>query len=104
MNQAGIDHYHKVIDAVIARNITPVVTIFHWDMPQWLQDIGGVTNPIFVDYFVAYADVVFKEYGSKVSTTDSFYKLRLFDSPFAGQEIYYCQRALQLLHHFLWFW
>ena len=45
-----------------------MVTIFHWDMPCWLQDLGGLTNPLFVDYFRAYADVLFKNFGSKVKT------------------------------------
>lgn len=67
VNQKGIDYYHKVIDEVIALGIEPIVTIFHWDLPQWLQDLGGLPNPIFIDYFVAYADVLFKEYGHKVS-------------------------------------
>lgn len=69
VNQAGIDHYHKVIDALIAKKIEPVVTIFHWDMPQWLSDLGGATNPIFIDYYVAYADVLFNAFGDKVRMT-----------------------------------
>lgn len=66
MNQAGLDYYHKLIDALIARKIEPIVTIFHFDLPQWLQDLGGVTNPIFAEYLKAYADVLFNAFGHKV--------------------------------------
>lgn len=47
-------------------NIEPLVTMYHWDLPQYIQDIGGWTNPIIVDYFTAYADVLFEQFGSRV--------------------------------------
>lgn len=66
VNQKGIDYYQKLIDGCLERGIEPIVTIFHWDLPQYLQNLGGLTNPIFVDYFVAYADVLFNAFGDKV--------------------------------------
>lgn len=45
-----------------------MVTLFHWDIPRWLQDLGGLTNPIFVDHFRYFADVLFKNFGSRVKT------------------------------------
>lgn len=45
-----------------------MVTLFHWDIPRWLQDLGGLTNPIFVDHFKAFADIMFQNFGSKVKT------------------------------------
>ncbi|KAK3933253.1 Lactase-phlorizin hydrolase [Frankliniella fusca] len=65
-NQAGIDYYHNVIDECISNGITPMITIFHWDLPQPLQDFGGWPNEVIVDYFVEYSDFVFSEYGEKV--------------------------------------
>ena len=41
VNQTGIDHYHKVIDYCLKQGIEPWVTIYHWDLPQALQDLGG---------------------------------------------------------------
>lgn len=67
MNEKAVDYYQKIIDGLIARGVEPIVTIFHWDLPQWLQDLGGLTNPIFVDYYVAYANVLFKTFGDKVN-------------------------------------
>ena len=45
-----------------------MITIFHWDIPRWLQNIGGLTNPLFVDYFEVFANVLFENFGSKVDT------------------------------------
>lgn len=43
-----------------------MVTLFHWDIPRWLQDIGGIASPLFVDHFKNFADVCFKSFGSRV--------------------------------------
>ncbi|XP_052128312.1 myrosinase 1 [Frankliniella occidentalis] len=66
VNAPGVKYYHDVIDECLANGITPMITIFHWDLPQPLQDLGGWTNEVVVNYFVDYAEFVFKEYGSKV--------------------------------------
>ena len=41
MNHEGLNYYNKLIDALIKNNIKPMVVLFHWDTPQYLQDIGG---------------------------------------------------------------
>lgn len=64
INHKGIEYYRKIIDELIANDIEPIVTIFHWDLPH--QDLGGLTNPIFVDYYEAYVDVLFNAFGDKV--------------------------------------
>lgn len=67
VNQAGIDFYHRVIDKLIACNIEPIVTIYHWDLPAYLQsEYGGWISRNIINDFVNYAELLFKEYGSKV--------------------------------------
>ncbi|XP_029040200.2 myrosinase 1 [Osmia bicornis bicornis] len=62
----GIQYYHKVIDDLLANNIEPMVTLYHWDHPQILEDAGGWTNSEMVEWFADYARVVFKEFAPKI--------------------------------------
>ncbi len=66
-NQAGIDFYHRLIDAIIAQGMEPIVTMYHFDLPQALAERGGWANPQTVDAFVRFADILFREYGEKVT-------------------------------------
>ncbi|ONK60285.1 uncharacterized protein A4U43_C08F16530 [Asparagus officinalis] len=67
VNQAGIDHYNKLINALLAKGIEPYVTLYHWDHPQSLQDRynGWAHRQIIKDYSV-YAETCFKEFGDRV--------------------------------------
>ncbi|PSN32005.1 Myrosinase 1 [Blattella germanica] len=66
INQAGIDYYNNVIDELIANDIEPLATMYHWDLPQALQDLGGWPNPIMADYFVDYARILYENFGDRV--------------------------------------
>lgn len=68
VNQAGIAYYNKLIDALLANGIEPIVTLFHFDVPQTIQNLGGFTNDVIVDYFEAYANLVFSLFGDRVKT------------------------------------
>ncbi|KAJ9579870.1 hypothetical protein L9F63_004472, partial [Diploptera punctata] len=65
VNQLGIDYYDKFINELLNNGIQPVVTIFHWDLPQALQDLGGLASKFFVDIFVDYARLLFAKYGDR---------------------------------------
>lgn len=66
VNPLGIQYYRNLIDELVKYNITPMVSIYHWDLPQKLQDIGGWTNAHIVDYYTDYANVLFKNFADKV--------------------------------------
>lgn len=65
-NQEGIDFYHRVIDSCLEKNIQPWVTLYHWDLPQVLEDKGGWTNRDVIGWFSEYAELCTKTYGDKV--------------------------------------
>ena len=65
-NQAGIDFYDKFINDLKAAGVEPVVTLYHWDLPQGLHDRGGWASRETVDAFVRYADVVSSALGDRV--------------------------------------
>jgi beta-glucosidase len=58
-NQKGLDFYKRLIDGVVERGIRPAVTLFHWDLPQALQDAGGWPSRDTAERFADYADIVF---------------------------------------------
>lgn len=66
VNQAGIDHYNDVINTCLEYNIEPLVTMFHFDMPDALDKRGSWSNPESVDWFVNFAKVMFENFGDRV--------------------------------------
>ena len=65
-NPKGIAFYHNLIDACLSRNIEPIVTMYHFDLPAALEDKGGWANRDCVDAFLEFSRLLFEEYGSKV--------------------------------------
>ena len=66
INPRGLDFYDKLVDALLAANITPFVTLYHWDLPQALQDQGGWTNRETANAFAEYAGIVVHRLGDRV--------------------------------------
>ncbi len=66
VNHKGLDFYSRLVDNLLAADITPFVTLYHWDLPQALQDEGGWMVRSTAAAFVAYADVVTRALGDRV--------------------------------------
>ncbi|GFP93126.1 beta-glucosidase 24 [Phtheirospermum japonicum] len=67
VNKEGIAFYNNVINELLANGITPFVTIFHWDLPQALEDeYTGFLSPLIVDDFRDFSELCFKEFGDRV--------------------------------------
>ncbi|RZC40245.1 Glyco hydro 1 domain containing protein, partial [Asbolus verrucosus] len=72
INQPGIDYYRNLSQALLDNGITPLVTIYHWDLPEPLQDIGGWPNPELEDHYAYYVRVVFENLGDLVKNWLTF--------------------------------
>ena len=66
VNEAGLDFYDRVIDNCLEAGIDPWLTIFHWDLPQALEEKGGWTNRDIIHWFSEYTDLVTRRYGDRV--------------------------------------
>ncbi len=66
VNARGLDFYSRLVDELLAHGIEPYATLYHWDLPQPLQDQGGWANRATAEAFVDYADAVSGRLGDRV--------------------------------------
>jgi len=66
VNQKGLDFYKRLIEKLLEAEISPTLTLYHWDLPFELQKIGGWANRDVAEYFAEYAELMFDELGDKV--------------------------------------
>jgi beta-glucosidase len=66
VNEQGLDFYDRLVDELLANEIEPFATLFHWDTPQALEDEGGWTDRATAEAFAEYAEVVAGRLGDRV--------------------------------------
>jgi beta-glucosidase len=66
VDQAGLDFYDRLVDELLANGIEPFATLFHWDLPQALEDEGGMRVRSTAEAFVEYAEAVVARLGDRV--------------------------------------
>ena len=72
VNQAGLDFYSRLVDALLARGITPVATLYHWDLPQPLEDAGGWPARETAERFAEYSGITAAALGDRVGMWTTF--------------------------------
>jgi beta-glucosidase len=72
VNQKGIDYYSRLTDALLEAGIRPFCTIYHWDLPQALEDRGGWPNRDLSDYYADFAGLLAKNLGDRITTWAPF--------------------------------
>lgn len=72
VNQKGIDHYSCVTDTILEAGLRPFCTIYHWDLPQALEERGGWPNRDLAGYYADYAGILAKHLGDRVNVWAPF--------------------------------
>jgi beta-glucosidase len=103
-NEAGLAFYDRLIDGLLGADIEPWLCLYHWDLPQSLDDIGGWTNRECAGWFADYAALIGRRYGDRVKRFATFNEPSLFtlfgyafgwDAPGTSDRVAY----LQAVHH-----
>ncbi|XP_030026240.2 myrosinase 1 [Manduca sexta] len=113
ISEDGKNYYDNLINGLLEKGIEPLVTIYHWDLPQSLQDLGGWTNPLISDWFKDYARVVYSLYADRVKTwitinepvaiCDTAYSMGTFAPGIIHLEsVYLCSKNVLLAHAKAW--
>ncbi|XP_050305759.1 myrosinase 1-like [Anthonomus grandis grandis] len=110
INQKGIDYYLNLIKALKVAGIEPIITLYHWDLPQYLHLQGGFLNPQLVDYFEDFARLCYQQFGQYVQywlTINELFQVCYVgyaagsSAPglyLEGDGVYQCSYVLLLMH------
>lgn len=72
VNREGLDFYHRLVERLLERGIVPCPTLFHWDLPSGLEEIGGFRNRDTCSWFSDYAALMAQELGDRVTMWSTF--------------------------------
>ena len=106
VNEKGLAFYDALVDAMLEKGIQPYATLFHWDLPQSLQDTGGFANRETVKRFIEYVDVVSRRLGDRVEKWMTFNEpwVYAFVGHLYGEHapgLKDLKTALQVTHHIM---
>lgn len=87
INEKGIEYYNNLINKLLELKLEPMITMYHYDLPQNLQIFGGLANSIIVDYFQAYANLLFERFGDRVKYWITFNEPSVFCAMGYGGDI-----------------
>lgn len=104
VNDKGLDFYDRLVDALLAKGIEPWLCLYHWDLPQALDDLGGWTNRDAAGWFADYTALVARRFGDRVkrfATFNEFSVFTLFGYAFGWNAPAIADRAahLKAIHH-----
>ena len=77
INPKGVEFYTKLVDRLLSYGIQPVVTLYHWDLPEALSERGGLRNPDFPKWFSEYVTCVANFFKGKVKRYVTFNRRRV---------------------------
>jgi len=105
-NRAGLDFYNRLVENFLENSIEPMVTLYHWDLPQALQDRGGWGNRDTSAYFADYADTVFRALGDRVKKWNTLNEpwVSAFAGHYQGRHapgLNDAKLAVQVSHHLM---
>lgn len=78
VNENGIKFYNDLIDELLLNDIEPIITLYHWDLPNCLEELGGWSNTDSVDWFLEYANLCISEFADKVNKIITFNEMSVF--------------------------
>ncbi len=85
VNPDGVRFYNELIDALLEKGIVPFITLYHWDLPQALQERGGWLNPESPAWFAEYARTVVQQFGDRVTHYITFNEPQVFFSGYCNE-------------------
>ncbi|MGJ7910151.1 glycoside hydrolase family 1 protein [Neobacillus sp. LXY-1] len=101
INEKGILFYHNLIDELVKHHITPIVTIYHFDLPYELEKKGGWSNRSTIDAFLNYCKVLFERFGDRVKhwVTINEQNMMILHSGAIGTSVNSQKELYQQNHH-----
>lgn len=88
INEKGVQFYDNLINELVEKGIEPVITLYHWDLPLALHEIGGWENPEVVEAYVEYAKFMFDHFGDRVKKWITFNEPAIFTVRFYSRGVF----------------